>query len=141
MKPRCQICGRRKHLRKNGTIVFHHVRGDRCDGAGFLPIEQDDARLVAIVAEREARYDRLRAEIADLEERRANYIDPALIRARNYAWLAYREVEKRLVRHRDWPARYARSIARQMEKHGYAWADPPPAYLLARSAPAAASAF
>ena len=42
------------------------------------------------------------------------------------------KLERRLKRHLDWPARYRRSIARQMERQGYAWAEPPPLYLVER---------
>jgi hypothetical protein len=123
---RCQICGRRRNLRRDGTIAHHHVRGQPCLGVGFLPIEQDDARLEAVAREAEARDRALTRELAALYERRANYIDPALIDACGRAVALSLRLERRLARHRAWPARFAR----QMERQG--WGDPPPDYLRQR---------
>ncbi|WP_125953099.1 hypothetical protein [Novosphingobium sp. MD-1] len=129
---RCQICGRRKHLRKDGTVVHHCVGGPRCPGSGHPPIEHDDARLISYAAEIERAYRKAYAAVRVLEERRANFIDPALIIRRGlFAGQALR-IGRRLQRHRDWPERYRRSIARQMDRHGYAWAEPPPDYLVER---------
>jgi len=47
---RCQICGRRKSLRKNGMLAHHYVGGAPCPGVGFLPIEQDDGHLIQYAA-------------------------------------------------------------------------------------------
>lgn len=132
MTTRCQVCGRRKHVRKDGSITAHFTKGDRCLGGGFPPIERDDARLREVAEQATAAADRAATYVRELQERRANDVDSA-IRRRNALWLAALPLKRRLARHDDWPARYARSMARQMEKHGYAWADPPPAYLLRRS--------
>jgi hypothetical protein len=126
---RCQVCGRKKHVRKDGAIVFHFTKGDRCLGGGHPAIERDDARLREVVAQATAAADRAAAHVRELQARRANDVDSA-IRRRNALWMIAFPLERRLARHEDWPARYARSMARQMEKHGYAWADPPPPYLL-----------
>ena len=130
---RCQICGRRKALLKDGTVVHHCVGGPRCPGSGYPPIEHDDARLVAHAAEIKRAFRTACEAVQRLEEQRANRIDPALIIRR---WLLAGQslrIGRRLRRHRDWPERYRRSIARQMARHGYAWADPPPAYLVERA--------
>lgn len=130
---RCQICGRRKHLRKNGTVVHHSVGGPRCPGSGHPPIEHDDARLIAYAAEVESAYNQAYAAVRALEDTRANWIDPALIIRRGLLAGQALRVGRRLQRHLAWPERYRRSIARQMEKYGYAWADPPPDYLVERA--------
>lgn len=129
---RCQLCGRAKALRKDGTIVFHHVDGDPCPGRGFPPIEHDDARLEAYAVAVQRQFDDVHAKIRALEEARANYIDPALIARRAALARLSLRVWNRLRRHRDWPGRYRRSMARQMAKYGYAYADPPPDYLIER---------
>ena len=129
---RCQICGRRKHLRKAGTVVHHCVGGLRCPGSGHPPIEHDDAWLIEYAARIEAAFEKTYAAVRSLEEARANWIDPALIYKRGLLAGQLLRIGRRLKRHQDWPARYRRSIARQMEQHGYAWADPPPAYLIER---------
>lgn len=131
---RCQICNRRKGLRKNGTVVHHCVGGPRCPGAGYPPIEVDDARLRGYAAEVDAAFTRACQAVRELEERRANYIDPRLIMRRgSLAGLSLR-IGRRLKRHREWPQRYRRSHDRQMAKFGYAYAVQPPAYLTAREA-------
>lgn len=120
---RCQICGRRRGLNKAGTLLAHYVRGVPCLGAGYPPIEESDARLAELAAEVESASRAAGRELAALYDRRANWIDPALV-ARRYA-LEKRadQLARRLKRHRTWPARFAR----QMERQG--WGMPPPAYL------------
>ena len=129
---RCQICGKRKHLRKNGTIAHHCVGGPRCEGSGHPPIEHDDAWLIEYTARVQAAYGRARDAIRELEERRANYIDPALIIRRGLMAGLSLKLSRRLKRHRDWPERYVRSMERSMMLHGYGWAEAPPAYLVTR---------
>ena len=109
---RCQIGGRRKHLRKNGTVVHHCVGGPRCPGSGYPPIEHDDARLIEYAAHVEAAYQRVYAAVRALEEARANWIDPALIVRRGTLAGQSLRIGRRLKRHREWPDRYRRSIAR-----------------------------
>jgi hypothetical protein len=129
---RCQICGRRKHLRKSGVIAHHCVGGPVCPGTGYPPIEHDDARLIDYAAQVDTAYQRAREAVRRLEDASTNWIDPALIVTRGLlAGLALR-IGRRLRRHREWPERYERSMARQMERYGYAWADPPPSYLVER---------
>lgn len=123
---RCQICGRRKHLRKDQGVAHHHVDGVPCLGIGHPPIEQADDRLVECVALAEATDRRLTAQLAGLYERRANFIDPALITAMIASSKRARRLAARLKRHRDWPARFAR----EMERDG--WGSPPPEYLTQR---------
>ena len=123
---RCQICGRRRGTGKGGTILHHHVQGVPCPGAGFPPIEQDDARLESVVAEAAELNRTLALELARLYEARANWIDPALVRRSLDASTTFNRLRRRLDRHRNWPARFAR----QMETQG--WGDPPPDYLLNR---------
>jgi hypothetical protein len=129
---RCQICGRRKHLRKDGAIVHHFVHGDRCLGAGHPPIEDSDARLVEVAADLSAAYDRVTAAIRALEDRRANYIDPALIARRRALSASSFKIGNRLRRHRAWAARYVRKYDKDMMELGYVWADKPPPYLISR---------
>lgn len=129
---RCQICGRRKALRKDGAVVHHCVGGPRCPGSGHPPIEHDDARLLRYAEEIEVAFRRACEAVRLLEEQRANFIDSALIIRRGLLAGQTLRIGRRLQRHRDWPERYRRSIARQMDKHGYAWAEPPPAYLVER---------
>jgi len=129
---RCQICGKRKHLRKNGTIAHHCVGGPRCPGSGHPPIEQDDAWLIEYADRAQRAYERVRDEIYALQDRRANYIDPALISRRGALAGLSLKLSRRVKRHREWAERYARSMERQMMTHGYGWADQPPAYLVAR---------
>ncbi|MFY9350644.1 MAG: hypothetical protein WBL20_17120 [Sphingobium sp.] len=123
---RCQICGRRRNLRRDGMMAHHHVRAQTCPGTGFPPIEQDDGRLVQLLAETQEQGRRLTRELAAFYDRRANYIDPALIAACSRAVSLSLQLERRLTRHRAWPARFAR----QMERQG--WGDPPPDYLRQR---------
>lgn len=129
----CQICGRKKHLTKKGAIVFHFTRGDRCPGGGFPPIEIDDARLTTYAAELEQLAGAAAQRVRDLEERRANWIDPALISRRNQLWTDQYAVDRRLRRIQTWVARYRRAYDRQMMQHGYCWAIQPPAYLVTRA--------
>lgn len=123
---RCQICGRRKGLRKDRMILHHYVGGEPCPGLGYPPIEESDARLeqytvaVAIVASD------LLGDLAALFDARANYIDPALIKRYGAASALATKIERRLERHRAWPERYRR----QMERQG--WGSPPPDYLIKR---------
>ncbi|ODU71387.1 MAG: hypothetical protein ABT11_04265 [Novosphingobium sp. SCN 66-18] len=129
---RCQICGRRQHLRKNGLIPHHNVGGERCPGAGSPPIEQTDEHLVAYARAIETAFERACDTVRSLEESRANYIDPALVIRRGLLAGRLLKINRRVHRIRTWPARYDRSMARQMAKFGYAWAEPPPAYLVER---------
>ncbi len=129
---RCQICGRRKHLRKNGTLVYHHVGGPRCPGSGHPPIEVDDAWLVEYAAQLDAAYRQARDAIKALEDRRVNYIDPALIVRRGILAGDSLKIRRRLIRHHEWPARYIRTYDRHMMTQGYVWAGKPPAYLISR---------
>jgi len=69
-----------------------------------------------------------------LEDARANWIEPALFIRRATLASQLVKIQRRLKRHLDWPARYRRSMARQMERQGYAWADPPPPYMIEREA-------
>jgi hypothetical protein len=131
-RTRCQICGRAKHLRKDCAIVHHFTQGDLCPGAGFAPIEQDDARLLGYAAEIEARLQAVRAELRALEDRRANWIDPALLARRRALGELWLKLDRRARRHQGWAERYARSYDRQMMTQGYAWADKPPPYLISR---------
>jgi len=130
--PRCQICGRRKHLRKDRTIAHHFVYGDRCDGAGYPPIEESDARLVQLAADLSAAYARVAAEIRALEDRRANYIAPALIARRRALAARSLKIGDRLRRHQRWAERYVRKFDKDMMELGYVWADKPPPYLISR---------
>lgn len=129
---RCQICGKRKHLRKNGTIVHHCVGGPRCEGSGQLPIDVSDEFLVAYHARVQAAYERARDAIRELEDRRANYIDPALIHRRGALAGLSLKIGRRLKWVRSWAARYVRSYDRQMMEQGCCWADKPPPYLISR---------
>lgn len=123
---RCQICGRRLRLNKDGAIAMHHVRSAPCPGAGHPPIEQSDARLVSLIPETDDQARAAYAEIAALTERRVNWIDPALYRIGADASRLRDRLSRRLARHRAWPERFRR----QMERQG--WGDPPPAYLIER---------
>lgn len=134
---RCQLCGRRKHLRRDGGVVHHCVGGLRCPGSGHPPIEHDDARLMECVANAQAAFERANRAVTALEEANANWIDPALVTRRAVLSGESLRLDRRLKRHLEWPARYERSLARQMEEQGYAWAEPPPAYLVLRLAQAA----
>ena len=125
-RPRCQICGRRRGLNKAGTLLAHYVGGEPCLGAGFPPIEEDDARLAAVIEGLRDKAARRRAFVRDLLARRVNYIDPAIEDAARKAEDRADQLDRRLRRHRSWPARFAR----EMERQG--WGSPPPAYLLSR---------
>lgn len=129
---RCQICGRRKYLRKSGVVAHHCVGGPVCPGTGYPPIEKDDARLIDLAGQADVAYQRVREAVNRLEDARANWIDPRLITRRGLLAGMTLRLGRRLKRHREWPARYRRSMARQMERFGYAWSDPPPDYLLER---------
>lgn len=129
---RCQICGRRKYLRKSAVIAHHCVGGPVCSGTGHLPIECDDACLIAYAAQVITAYEMAHETVQRLEDARANWIDPVLIVRRGVLAGHALRLGRRLKRHREWPARYQRSIPRQMERYGYAWSDPPPAYLVER---------
>lgn len=120
---RCQICGRRRGLNKAGLILFHNVKGRPCPGAGFLPIEESDARLAELAVEIANAERAAGRELAALYERRANWIDPALVARRYDLGRQADQLARRLKRHRSWPARFAR----EMERQG--WGSPPPAYL------------
>lgn len=124
----CQICGQRRNTGKGDLILHHHVRGAVCPGTGFPPIEQDDARLVQVLADAVALDRACARELAALFDRRANYIDPALIDRASRAVSLALQLERRLARHRAWPDRFRR----QMETKG--WGSPPPQYLIDRAA-------
>jgi hypothetical protein len=130
MRGRCQICGRLKPIRITGGIAYHHVQGVPCTGKGQLPLDQDDAFLVSEAKRLRDEQRQHSATIRTLIERRANFIDPAIEKARDAAWSAADKLERRLKRHRNWPARYEREMARD------GMSMPPPAYLLARAAAA-----
>jgi len=123
---RCQICGRLKATRSDGSISHHHVKGVPCTGKGSPPIELDDRFLEQEAGRLYRAAAAIRATIRELIARRVNYIDPALERARDQADDQAYKLDRRLARHRAWPDRYER----QMERYGYAM--PPPAYLLER---------
>lgn len=125
---RCQICGRRQGLRANGTIRFHHVASRVCAGAGFAPIELDDDRLERCVAVLTEELSVAVRALRILRESRANFIPPELTERRARIEGELVRLERRLKRHRNWPARFRR----QMERDG--WGDRPPAYLLEREA-------
>lgn len=82
--------------------------------------------MAAVLREAEAADRECLRELASLYERRANYIDPALVERAGRAVSMKLCLERRLQRHRTWPQRFAR----QMERQG--WGNPPPAYLLER---------
>lgn len=124
---RCQICGRRVRLRREGGIAHHHVQSHPCPGIGHPPIEQDDAALISRAAERAEAAERLGRELAALYASRANWIDPALKEAHLIALTEARRLHRRLRLHHGWPERFARQMARQ------GWGDPPPAYLIERA--------
>jgi hypothetical protein len=109
-------------------LLFHHVRGVPCLGAGFPPIEESDARLAELAAELALAERAAGRELAALYDRRANWIDPALVARRHDLGKRADSLARRLKRHRSWPERFAR----QMERDG--WGMPPPAYLLTRDA-------
>lgn len=123
---RCQICGRLRPLKANGGMVHHHVKGVPCSGKNHPPLDVDDAHLAAEVARLYGVSRAKRAFVRDLLARRVNYIDPAIEAAASRAWDQAYKLERRLKRHRDWPARYHR----QMERYGMAMRPPP--YLLER---------
>ena len=123
---KCQICGRRKGLRKDGGIVHHHVAGLPCLGAGFPPIEQTDARLIEVAKLTESALDAIRAELRGLEERRANWIDPALTVRRNALQARLMKLRGRIRWLHSWPARSEREWDR------YGWRSVPFEYLTAR---------
>lgn len=126
IRGRCQLCGRRKGLNREGRIVMHHVRGDRCAGTHKLPIEQDHSALESEIAALRARARAKRAFVRDLLAHRINFIDPVHERQAQAADDRADTLARRLRRHLTWPARFAR----QMERQGYG--DPPPTYLRAR---------
>lgn len=124
---KCQICGRRRPLKKSGGMVHHHVKGIPCRGKDHPPLEVDDRALEAEAAHYRAIEAKHRAAIKELVARRANWIDPAISAAASQAWYSAYLMERRLARHRAWPERYRK----QMERDGMAM--PPPAYLLERT--------
>lgn len=123
---KCQLCGRRIRERVDGRLVVHHARGDLCPGSGHPPIERDDARLAEVVEAREREAERLGRRLADLRDRRANYVAPGLIEAERRAVRDALRLRRRLDRHRRWPDRFRREMDRQ------GWGDPPPRYLVER---------
>lgn len=66
----CQVCGRRKGLRKDGGIVMHHVAGVPCAGVGAAPSPAIDVLEAAAIAARQAANRARRARVAG-EERHA----------------------------------------------------------------------
>jgi hypothetical protein len=129
---RCQICGKRKHLRKDGMIAHHCVGGPVCPGKGHPPIELTDEWLAELSRRTDAAYEAAGAAIKALEDARANYIDPALITRRGLLAGQSLKLWRRLRRHRGWAARYVKSYDRQMMEQGCCWADKPPPYLISR---------
>lgn len=123
---RCQICGRLKGRNKRATLLMHHVQGVPCAGSYHLPLEESDARLAELVKQAHDTWLTAFRQIRALEARRANWIDPALVRRSENSFSQWSRLRRRLDRHRNWPARFAR----QMETYGYG--SPPPAYLLAQ---------
>ena len=126
MRGRCQICGRRLGERKKGGMVAHHVRGLPCPGEGLAPLEQTDEGLEALIGKYRAERRALRLQLAALIERRANWIDPRLKQRIGFLDGQVEKLERRLKRHRSWPARFER----QMEREG--WGMRPPEYLISR---------
>jgi len=126
MQGRCQLCSRRKALRANGTIVAHYTGGGPCEGAGFAPLEETDARLVQLLEKTEREIAEIGAEIRELVDRRANWIDPRLADRRGALLSRAAWLRRRLHRLHSWPARFVR----EMERQG--WGYPPPAWLIAR---------
>jgi hypothetical protein len=61
---------------------MHHYRNAPCEGAGFPPIEQDDARLAELVE----------ASVETAAE--------------------HKRLKRRLQRHRSWPERFRREMER-----------------------------
>ena len=123
---KCQICLRRLRLSRSGEIVSHHYRGDHCPGSAFAPIEIDDSRLAEIAAYERNRAGLLAREIQQQINRRANRIEPDLIRRQSEVSSRADKLEARLARLQSWPARFER----QMQKVGYG--DPPPRYIVER---------
>ena len=132
MLGRCQICGRRKGSRKDGGLVLHHVRSLRCPGSGSPPIELSDERLASYAAEIDTQLAAVRAELRALEERRANWIDPALIDRRVVLLDLSIKITARLRRMRGWAARYHRIYDRDMMLQGWTWSEKPPGYMISR---------
>lgn len=123
---RCQACGRRIGLTKDGGARFHNWRGSPCLGAGHPPIEQDDARLAELAALAELADRAATRALMAMIEARVNRIEPEVtVRSLDASREAGR-LKRRLDRHRKWPARFAR----EMETQG--WGSPPPGYLLRR---------
>jgi hypothetical protein len=120
---RCQICGRRLGVLSTGLIRSHHFHGQLCLGSGHAPIEECDFRLEQCATDAGEREEVLRRELAELFERRANYIEPRLYSDLRSATIEANRLGRRLQRHRSWPQRFQR----QMETQG--WGDPPPAYM------------
>lgn len=125
---KCQICLRRLRLKISGEVAKHHVAGDPCPGAGFAPIELDDERLAQMAEIEQRRADALAFDIRNQIERRANRIEPELMRRFAEASCRARKLSARLCRLASWPERFKR----QMETYGYG--EPPPAYIAARHA-------
>ena len=120
---RCQLCGRRLGTLKSGLIRSHHFKQTLCSGSGHWPIEECDQQLEISATLAAQREEILRLELAELFERRANWIEPRIYSDLLAASKEADRLGRRLVRHRAWPERFAR----QMEQQG--WGDPPPAYL------------
>ena len=59
-----------------------------------------------------------------LRDRRTNWIDPALVAQDAALWLKADKLDRRLKRHRSWPARFEKEMATR----GYG--TPPPDYLI-----------
>lgn len=125
---RCQICGRARPLRADGSLRAHYVAGNLCTGAGYPPIEVSDDRLRGCAAGMEVELAALEEHLNALLKQRVNRIDPCL----QQRWLELRSASRRLLRRirrlENWPARHKR----QMEQYGYTLEGSPPAYLVAR---------
>lgn len=106
---------------------MHHVNSQRCAGTGHPPIEYGHAQLEAEIVRLQAKARSQRAFVRSLQDQRVNWIDPrheAI--AHDCDWRAG-TLARRLKRHLNWPARFAR----QMERDGYG--EPPPPYLMAQA--------
>lgn len=115
---RCQVCGRRKWLKADGTIVAHFTRGDRCLGAGYPPLAESDERLVWAIDHAEQQAAHFLGIIRDHRERRLNEPLPLGVWVSAAHWTKQEmTLGRRLKRHRDAPARRARQLA----KYGYTW--------------------
>ena len=122
----CQCCGRARGVKADGTVPMHHYRNAPCEGTGFPPIEQDDARLAELVDQWAERAESARSTVAVGLYAGANRIEPELVEASVATAAEHKRLARRLQRHRSWPERFRR----EMERDGYG--QPPPEYLWSR---------